>query len=141
MMVTEVLWGNSAFGTLQKGDVLLTLNGKKIANNGTVASRSHRVDFLIDVTLFQCGDKIQFSIVREKVRRLASVPSLFSSSVCDLQKQMEVTVTLLPQYDLVPLAQHDILPQYFIYCGCVFQVLSLDYISNVRTPSSILAHL
>ena len=77
----------------------------------------------------------------EKVRRLASVPSLFSSSVCDLQKQMEVTVTLLPQYDLVPLAQHDILPQYFIYCGCVFQVLSLDYIGNVRTPSSILAHL
>lgn len=51
---------------------------------------------------------------------------------------MEVEVTLLPQYDLVPLAQHDILPQYFIYCGCVFQVLCLDYISNVRFLPSFL---
>ena len=44
---------------------------------------------------------------------------------------LDVSITLLPQYDLVPLAQHDVLPQYFIYCGLVFQVLSLDYLTNV----------
>ena len=68
MFITNVLWGNSAYGVLQRGDVLLSLNGKKIANNGTIASRNHRVDFLIDVTLYQCGEKINFSIIREKAR-------------------------------------------------------------------------
>lgn len=54
-------------------------------------------------------------------------------------------MVLKPQFDLVPLAQHDVLPPYFVYCGLVFQVLSLDYLTNtfqsgaVAAPKSLLA--
>jgi hypothetical protein len=57
----------------------------------------------------------------------------------------EVSVVLKPQFDLVPLAQHDVLPPYFVYCGLVFQVLSLDYLTHtfqsgaVAAPKSLLA--
>jgi len=123
VLVTNTIWGNSAHKILQKGDVVLAMgktNGgkKKIANNGTIPyGDSHRVDFLIDVTLFQCGEKLHLSVLREK-------------------KVVDVTLTLQPQFDLVPLAQHDILPPYYVYCGMVFQLLSLDYISNVFAPAA-----
>ncbi len=50
---------------------------------------------LLSVTLFQCGDKLHLSVLREK-------------------KLTEVVLALRPQFDLVPLAQHDILPPYFV---------------------------
>jgi hypothetical protein len=43
-------------------------------------------------------------------------------------KELSLTITLLPSVELVPLSKFDVMPTYYIYCGLVFQPLSLDYI-------------
>jgi hypothetical protein len=39
VLVTKLLYNNSAYGHLQEGDVILEIDGVKIFNNGTVSLR------------------------------------------------------------------------------------------------------
>mmetsp|Transcript_30424 Transcript_30424/g.76410 ORF Transcript_30424/g.76410 Transcript_30424/m.76410 type:complete len:566 (+) Transcript_30424:135-1832(+) len=118
LRVTQVMYGNSAHGVLEVGDVIMSLDGVNIANNGSVSleidGQRLRLDSQIMCSLYQIGKVLKVRILRNKEER-------------------EMEVTLKPQVDLVPLAQYDVQPPFFIYMGVVFQPLSLNYILKAFT--------
>jgi len=112
VLLTTTWYGNTCHGVLQPRDVLTHINEQAVANNGTVTYDKHgRIDLNTAFTMFQCGTTIDLHIVRDG-------------------KPTTVQVTTKPYQRLVPLSQHDCRPPYFVYCGLVFQPLSLNYMDS-----------
>eukprot|EP00656_Telonema_subtile_P049483 TRINITY_DN6163_c0_g1_i2.p1 TRINITY_DN6163_c0_g1~~TRINITY_DN6163_c0_g1_i2.p1 ORF type:complete len:579 (+),score=138.73 TRINITY_DN6163_c0_g1_i2:166-1902(+) len=123
VLVTDVKYGNTCHGSVLKGDVITHVGGKGVANNGTVPFDKHgRVDLDIVFTFYQCHTDLQIVLIREG-------------------KPLTVDARLLPVLDLVPLSQHDRAPSFFIYCGCVFQPLSLNYVQGAGSGGIELVNL
>ncbi len=99
--------GNSA-GKLKKGDIILSIDGIKIEDDGTVAFRKNEytsAKYLTD--LHQFGDSVKLKIWRDK-------------------KEIDVTIKMdKPNSDvwLVKSFQYDKDPTYFIYGGYLFSPL------------------
>jgi hypothetical protein len=106
-----VLFGQTCDGVLQPQDVVTHVAGQAVANNGTVSYGKYgRVNIDIAFSMMQVGSPIELKIVRHG-------------------KPMTVMVTAKPYQRLVPLQFQSKRPPYFVYCGLVFQPLSLDYIN------------
>lgn len=109
VLVTRVQYGSSAWGVIRPGDALLSVGGTPIAQNGTVPLRGdERVDFGDLIARRQIGEKVEVGLVRDG-------------------KPMKAEVTLKKLVELVPGAQHDVVPGYFILGGLVFMPLSEDF--------------
>jgi len=120
VFVNTVYFANTCDGVLQKSDILTSVAGKPVANNGTVAfGRYGRVDLSIVFTLQHVGSFIDLDIIRDG-------------------KKMTVQAIAKPFARLVPLSEHDVKPRYFIYCGLVFQPLSYDYLDAIDGGSPVL---
>lgn len=120
VLVNTVYFANTCDGVLQKNDILTSVLGKPVANNGTIAfGRYGRVDLSILFTLQHVGSSIDLDIIRDG-------------------KTMTVQATAKPFSRLVPLSEHDVKPRYFIYCGLVFQPLSYDYLDAIDGGSPVL---
>ncbi len=112
VMVVAVEQGCSAWGVLQPGDALLSIDGLPIANNGTVRYRErYRTRYDVILGHYYVGDTLALQIMRNG-------------------KSMAVELTLEPLRQLVPRAQYDREPSYFIYGGLVFQTLTRDFLST-----------
>lgn len=110
--VTAVDHGTSAWGHIEVGDVLLSISGLPIANNGTVRYRSrYRTFYTVVLGDFYVGDTIQIDVLRQGQHKTIMMP-------------------LRPVKHLVPAKQYDRAPRFFIYGGLVFQPLSLDYLQT-----------
>ncbi len=111
---------------LQVGDVVLAIDDFDIAEDGTVVFREkERVSLLYALTDKLFGDPIRFTILRDG--------NLFL-----------LTTTPRKTFPLVPQIQHDEIPRYLIYGGCVFVPLSGDFIraefgGPKQAPTSLLA--
>jgi S1-C subfamily serine protease len=110
IMVSNVTAGGCSEGRLQKGDVLTGIDGHPIAADGLVSLDGERVEMSEVVERKFKGDKVQFSILRDR-------------------KAMEVTVPL----DAALLYQmqaytYEVLPRYVVFAGLVFQPLSRDFL-------------
>ncbi|MCG8423920.1 MAG: serine protease [Proteobacteria bacterium] len=112
VLIVDVEHGSSAWGVIQSRDVLTEIDGLRIANNGTVQYQE-RYRTRYDVTLgrYFVGDTLPLTILRDG-------------------EHTAVEVTLQPMHYLVPRAQYDIAPPYFIYGGLVFQPLTRDYLAT-----------
>jgi len=112
VLVITVEHGSSASGVLQPGDALLTIDGLRVANNGTVRYRD-RFRTRYDVVLgdHYVGDRLEMTIVRDGQRR-------------------QVTLELAPMVNLVPRTSYDGGPSYFVYGGLVFQRLTRDFLTT-----------
>jgi S1-C subfamily serine protease len=127
VLVLGVEYGNSAWGHLQPGDALLSIDGARIANNATVqyAGRYRtRYDAILGERFV--GDDLTLEVLRDG-------------------KVIEVKFPLKPLELLVPRSQYDTLPSYFIYGGLVFQVLSRDFLTTWdswwdKAPKEFLHH-
>jgi S1-C subfamily serine protease len=109
VLVTRVQFGSSAWGLLKPGDTILKLGGIAIAQNGTVPLRGvERVDMGDLVARRQMGETIDAVVVRDG-------------------KTLTIPLTLKKLVELVPGAQHDVVPSYFILGGFVFMTLSEDF--------------
>jgi hypothetical protein len=111
-MVVQVDHGGSADGVLHPRDVITTVDGMPIANNGTVQYRGqHRTRYDVGLVGKYVGDKVPLDLVRagERVR---------------------VELVLGPWLPLVPRARYDKPPQYFVYGGLVFQTLTRDFLTT-----------
>lgn len=110
VLITDVLYGNTCHGVLEKNDILTHIAGRQVANNGTLAYGTFgtRLDHGIAFTLLQCGESIELDVVRAGTKQ-------------------KLTATAKPFVRLVPLPEYDKKPRYFIYCGLVFQPLSHNY--------------
>jgi S1-C subfamily serine protease len=109
--VSCVQFGTGAYDVLQADDVLLTIGGHSIANNGTIRYREqYRTSFSVLLGELAVGDTMQFSVLRAG-------------------EQIELNVELTPSRHLVPRNAFDCFASYFIFGGIVFQPLSRDVLS------------
>lgn len=110
VLVTEIAAGNSAYGHVDVGDVLIEIDGLKVANNGTVTYLNrHRTEYPVVMGDHHIGDELTAVVLRNG-------------------KQVKLRFKLLPYDLLVPLSQYEVVPTYYIYAGLVFQKLSRDFL-------------
>ena len=113
VLINKVLLGSPAEDKMEEGDVLLSVDGHNIADDGTVEFRDEeRTNYAYCVDAHQLGEKITFNILREgKVKKLSFV----------LKSTQD-------KFWLVAREQYDRSPTYFIYGGIVFTPLTKNLI-------------
>lgn len=109
-------------GLLRPGDVLLSIDGHPIAEDGSVRIDNNRVEYTEFVERKQCNDKVVFCVWRNK-------------------KTEGVIVPLVPKPDPFMFRQtYDEKPEYFIAGGLVFQPLSRGFLvtlgNDLNTPAA-----
>ncbi len=113
VLVVAVIPGSPTDGMVKPKDVVLSIDGHKIADDGTVEFRSgERTSGTYYTQLHQMGEKQVLEIKRKG-------------------KKMKVEITLTKtahKLHLVPTYSYDTLPAYYICGGLVFSPLSLDYL-------------
>lgn len=132
-LVRAVNHGSPAWGLIHPGDVIITVDGQRIANDLSVASDyGTRLDFAALLTEKQAGDEIRVRLVRDG-------------------KRLEKSIRLHPWHALVPGLNMSDIGRYRVFGGFVFQPLTADYLytdlenadvglmnvfqyQNVRTP-------
>ena len=140
VLVTEVLKLSPSRGALRKDDVLLEVDGRKVANDGTVSFRGwERVAFDHLVSLKRPGQEMAL-----KVRRRAGSPG-DAGDASDVGEEgegrvrrrradsgeteiLDVTVAVRPRAPLVPVHQYDRLPSYYVFAGLVFSPLTQPHL-------------
>lgn len=112
-LVSAVTTGSPAEGKILPGDVLLAIDGHRIADDGTVEFRpGERTGCDFYVKQRQIGDDLNYKILRqgrEKAVRLTLDKDTGSSR-------------------LVPMKRYDVQPTYYVYGGLVFCPLTLNYL-------------
>ena len=110
ILVNKVISNSSAYSYLKDGDVILLIDGIKIANDGSIQFEEGRISFSNLITSKQVGDTVQIEILREgKV-----IKQEFSL------KKNEARIIWYNEYES--------LPRYFIFGGIIFQVLSREFL-------------
>jgi S1-C subfamily serine protease len=112
VVVLHVDHQGSADGVLQSRDVITSIDGLPIANNGTVQFMGHfRTRYDVVLGNRYIGDKVKLVVKRDG-------------------KTVNLEVELAHWMPLVPRARYDEPPQYFVYGGLVFQTLTRDYLAT-----------
>jgi len=115
LLVNKVYPLSDAANVLKKDDVILSIDGSTISNDGTIHFRDggERISFRYALlSKFDC-DPVQFEFLRN-----GKVMSA------------EVKVVKPTMLSLVPANQYDVLPSYFIFAGLVFQTLTQPFLSQ-----------
>lgn len=117
VLVIDMSERSPAFGVLQKGDVLLQIDGHKIENDGTVEFQHHQyTSFKYYIDQKQIGDTLSMTVLREG-------------------KEHQVNVVLNHVADdhlLVNTVAYDTQPKYLIYGGYVFTPLTRNLLTESR---------
>ncbi len=113
VLINRIYPGSPVEGLLKTGDVVQSVAGRAVANDGTVEFRKNeRTIFYQRVQEFFIGDTIQLEVLRNG--ETLSIP---------------IKLTLpINSTRLVPHFQYDVQPSYFILGGLVFQRLTLNYL-------------
>jgi S1-C subfamily serine protease len=112
VVVLHVDHGGSADGTLEPRDVITSIDGLPIANNGTVQYMGHhRTRYDVVLGHRYVGDRMKLDIKRSG-------------------KSKHVELELKKWMPLVPRSRYDEPPLYFVYGGLVFQTLTRDYLTT-----------
>jgi S1-C subfamily serine protease len=111
VMVTHVEHGSSAEGTLQSGDVLMEVDGVKLANDGSSVFLGQRLAMVAILQARFIGDEVPIKLLRDG-------------------EEMTKVVTLKALRQLVPRGQYDIRPPFVLVGGLLFQPLSLEYLQS-----------
>jgi hypothetical protein len=116
VLIYSVLPDSPAKGILENDDVLLSINGHLIADDGTVEFRHmERTSCSYYTDILQMGEIINVEYLRQGMINIASIK---------LNQRSEA-------FYLVPEEQYDRLPRYFIYGGIVFSPLTKNLINSV----------
>jgi len=112
ILVTKILFESPCWGALQEGDVVTSMAGIPIQQDGTVKFRENeRVRFNWLLNAFQMGDKAEIGIIRDG-------------------KPISLVVKLGNTPNLVPLMQYETRPTYVVFGGFVFMPLNYNYMST-----------
>jgi len=115
VFVTQTAYGSPAAEVLEPGDVIMKIDGRSIAGDGTVEFRSgSRTSLNYMVNQHQIGETIPLEIVRDGISETVEIT--LSSTFNDLI--------------LVSDKIYDIPPEYFIFGGAVFLPLTLNYLEE-----------
>jgi S1-C subfamily serine protease len=109
ILVSQVYWNTPAYGKLEKGDIILEIDGHDIADNGTIELRpNQRVRYYYYLDSHQVGDEINLTVLRNaKIKNIS-------------YKLTKTTKDIM----LVKSLSYDEKPTYFIYGGIVFSPLT-----------------
>ena len=122
VMLMDISEKSSAFDILKEDDILLSIDGHSIENDGTVEFLEQQfTSYKYFIDKKQLGESVTFGVLRDA-------------------KIMKLKVKLTNIADdnlLVNTLEHDVMPRYFIYDGYVFTPLSRNLI--VRSHSSLLS--
>ena len=116
VVVTAVYPGSPAAAALRRNDVLLSVEGRPIADDGTVEFRAGErtvLEYFIDS--HQVGDGVRVAFVRDGERRSATLALRWQPGAGSL----------------VGAQQHDTKPSYFVFGGVVFVPLTVNYLQSL----------
>jgi S1-C subfamily serine protease len=132
VVVTHIAPLSPSRGVLRKDDVLLAIDGRKIANDGTVSFRGwERVAFDHLVSLKRPDEAVALTVRRRDASEDSedSEDSKRKGSSGDQGSLVKtLTVRVKPRAPLVPAHQYDRLPSFFLYAGLVFSPLTQPHL-------------
>jgi S1-C subfamily serine protease len=103
----------SSFGHIQPGDVLLSIDGCQISNDGNTVINGQTVDFNEVVEQKQCGESVQVQLLRNGEKK-------------------EITIPLAKRFDPYTYRfEYNRRPEYFICGGLVFTPLTMNYLAHI----------
>jgi S1-C subfamily serine protease len=113
LLVINVLPGSPCRDLLAEGDVILSIEGRRIADDGTIEfRRKERTSAAYYLQEKQIGEQVTLEV-------------LTSGTV----RKVDVELTRTVQQDwLVPMEQYDQLPSYYIFGGLVFCPLTKNFL-------------
>jgi len=116
VLVTKTCWGSSCWGVLERGDVLLEIDGVPVGADGTVLLREGEiVDFA-------------YAFARQHVGGTCKVKLWRRGS------ELECVLPLRAPRPLVPEDRYDVRPTYFIFGGLLFVPLTKNYLQTYDDP-------
>ena len=115
MLAVKIIRGSPAESALKEGDVLLSVEGHLIADDGTVDFRDReRTSVSYYIQAHQVGDKMPLEVLRD-----------------GKPLKLEVALNRAMEKDLlIPNDQYDVLPRYFIYGGILFCPLTVNLMKS-----------
>ncbi|MFC2092180.1 S1C family serine protease, partial [Elusimicrobiota bacterium] len=115
VLITKIYPSSPASEQFQKFDIILSLDGINVNNDGTIQFRKDdRAFFGFPIQQKQINDSCEFEILRDG--RI-------------IQKKIELSSTI-NSWRLVVHNQYDILPTYYITGGLVFTPLTFNFLSE-----------
>ena len=118
VMVIDISQKSSAYGVLEDGDIILSIDSHSIENDGTVEFMPQQfTSFVYYVDAKQLGESVTFEVLRDgKVKKIA------------------LKLTNVANDDLlVDTLEHDRMPRYYIYGGYVFTPLTRNLLMQSRS--------
>ncbi|MBP7792901.1 MAG: trypsin-like peptidase domain-containing protein [Candidatus Goldbacteria bacterium] len=112
VIVREIEYGSPSYGVLKAEDVILSINGVKIENDGTVPYGRSRIDMSFITDLKYVGDRITIEVLRDK-------------------QPIKLNVVMKNYVPIIPRIEYDVKPVYYIFGGLVFTRLTINYIYSL----------
>ncbi len=127
LVVNHVIWGSSAENKIRKDDILLSIDGHPIADDGTVEFRpKERTVYKHFIEMHQLGEKVDLDISRNGA--IEKITLVLNQSQKD--------------FLLIPSEQYDQKPRYFIFGGIVFSPLTKNFTNEKKpAPEDLVAEL
>lgn len=115
VLAYKVLFNSPAIDHIKPGDIITSIDGHKIANDGTVEFRPKEyTSFGYFIDKHQIGDILEMGLIRD------SKPLTVSFKLTTTSKD----------FWLVQREQYDQFPRYFIYGGFVFTPVTKNYVNS-----------
>ncbi|MBN2160031.1 MAG: trypsin-like peptidase domain-containing protein [Spirochaetes bacterium] len=112
ILVSVVMPGGGADRHLMRGDVILSIDSQKIANDGTIPFMQGRIFYSYLIDLKQIGDMVSINVLRKG-------------------KTVTVRYPLgTYQFRISWFNEYETLPRYCMFGGLVFQPLSKEYLKT-----------
>ncbi|MEM4409608.1 MAG: serine protease, partial [Candidatus Caldarchaeum sp.] len=113
VLVVGTVSGSPSAGKLRFGDIILEVDGYKVADDGTIEFRKReRTSLAYAIQQRQIGDDLTLKILRDG-------------------REMYITLKLTRPFHkdfLIPQEQYDVLPTYYVYGGLVISPLTKNYL-------------
>ena len=115
VMIREIYPGSAAEGKLQEEDIIISIDGINIENDGTVEFRKNeRTDFVYIIQNKFIGDSVTFTVLRDSAEK-------------NIELRLKDPVNF---WHLVPRQQYDTAPTYYIAGGLVFEPLTTNFLQE-----------
>jgi S1-C subfamily serine protease len=112
ILINRIVYGGSAWGVLEEGDVLLAVDGIPIASDGTFDFRDgERLTWDYAISRHTVGESAQLTILRDG-------------------EQITCLARLRPPQYLVAEDRYDVKPSYYVFGGLLFVPLTRDYLKT-----------
>jgi len=114
VVISDLIPGHSAIDVIHPGDLLLSIDGNPIRNDGTILidDKSYQLEEVVERK--QVGDEVVFRLIRDGEEITCRVP---------LKKNVELMKSW---------KEYEEKPEYYLFGGLLFQPLSLEYLKTWR---------